>query len=381
MPKVNHPHSMWVWCCPRPDNPASQGWWRPEWSSTKGQWRLQQSWTPNGYFWGSETILGGNHIHKDSLADHIWWEVLDGWQSLETSHWIPGLSVGICRCSCRYSISVSITWWSIPWNWFANPRSCKWWLCFLLPECTYDDIYPQKYTLKKLKIGTIRGHLANGAPRTLVCSSQLDSSSETETPIPDKEPLFDYVYRSNVINDKKSWFMRMEVLDLIYHQFVFITNGLGWQPTTSPIFQPLTPQMLALVAAAIHCALSEYATGKKVTVIFSQDEYWGKFYTSTVIDCITAEASALINYTWWAASSTPPPQWYSSATIDAPQSPSVLLSLDCGFDISFSALYRLLCWRSSSRMGAFQSPLLFHSRLFISLPFRRCSACMGCSVG
>jgi hypothetical protein len=56
------------------------------------------------------------------------------------------------------------------------------------------------------------------------------------------------------------------------------------------------------VAAAIHCVLSEYATGKKVTFIFSQHEYQGKFGPSTVIDCITAEAPALlINYTLWAA--------------------------------------------------------------------------------
>jgi hypothetical protein len=50
------------------------------------------------------------------------------------------------------------------------------------------------------------------------------------------------------------------------------------------------------VDAAIRCALSECATGKKVTVMFSQDEYGGKFCPSTVMDCITAEANALINY-------------------------------------------------------------------------------------
>jgi len=50
------------------------------------------------------------------------------------------------------------------------------------------------------------------------------------------------------------------------------------------------------VAAAIHCALSEYATGKKVTVMFSQDEYEGKFCPSTVTDCISAEAIALIKF-------------------------------------------------------------------------------------
>ena len=65
--------------------------------------------------------------------------------------------------------------------------------------------------------------------------------------------------------------------DLIYHQFFFIANSLGQKPTTSQFFQPHTPQMLALVAAIIHCALSEYATAKNGTVMFSQDESRGKF--------------------------------------------------------------------------------------------------------
>jgi len=66
--------------------------------------------------------------------------------------------------------------------------------------------------------------------------------------------------------------MRMEVLDLIYHQFFFTAYSLGHQPMTSQYLQPLALQTLALVAAAIHWALFEYATGKKATVMFSQDE-------------------------------------------------------------------------------------------------------------
>jgi len=112
----------------------------------------------------------------------------------------------------------------------------------------------------------------------------LDLRSETKLQIHVKELLFDDAYHSKVIDDKKSWFTSMEVLDLIYHQFFFTVNSLGRQPTTSQFFQPLAPQTLALVAAAIHCALSEYATEKKVTFMFSQDEYRGKFCPSTVID-------------------------------------------------------------------------------------------------
>jgi len=133
----------------------------------------------------------------------------------------------------------------------------------------------------------------------------------------------------------------MEVLDSIYHQFLFTVNNLGWRPTTSQFFQLLALQTLALVATAIHCALSEYATGKKVRVMFSQDEYWGKICPSTVMDCIPAEATTLINYTWWDASYPPPPPWFSSTIIGAPQSPSALHSLDWRFDIAFSAAYSI----------------------------------------
>jgi hypothetical protein len=101
----------------------------------------------------------------------------------------------------------------------------------------------------------------------------LDLESETELRTQIKELLFDHAYVSKVIDDKKSWFTRMEVLCLIYHQFFFTANSLWRQPTTSQFFPPLTPQSLALVATAIHCALYEYATGRKVTVMFSQDEY------------------------------------------------------------------------------------------------------------
>jgi len=112
----------------------------------------------------------------------------------------------------------------------------------------------------------------------------LDLGSETELQLQVKELLFDDAYLSKVIDDKKAWFTQMEVLDLIYHQSCSAANSLGRQPTTLQFFQPLTPQTLALVAAAIHCVLYEYATGKKFTLMFSQDEYRGKFCPSTVID-------------------------------------------------------------------------------------------------
>jgi hypothetical protein len=154
----------------------------------------------------------------------------------------------------------------------------------------------------------------------------LDVGSETELRIKVKELLFDDAYLSKVVDDKKSWFTRMEVLDLIYHQFFFTANSLGRQPTTSQYFQPLAPQTLALAAAAIHCALSEYTSGKKATVMFSQDEYRGTFGPSPVIN-FTLEATTQ-SITHQRPHHTPPPLRRNSTRIGAPQSSSELLSLD-----------------------------------------------------
>lgn len=125
-------------------------------------------------------------------------------------------------------------------------------------------------------------------------------------PIHVKEHLFDDTYRSKVIDDKTSWFALMEMLDLIFHHFFFYANNLGRQPTTSQCFQFLTRQMLVLVAAAICCAQSEYATRKIVTFMFSQDQYRGIICHSTVRDCITAEGTALMHDMWRVPSYTPP---------------------------------------------------------------------------
>jgi len=134
--------------------------------------------------------------------------------------------------------------------------------------------------------------MADVARRTVARSYQLDLGAETELWIKVMELLSDDAYLSKVLDDKKSWFTRMEVRDLIYHQFLFTANSLVRQPTTSQSFQPLAPQTLALVATAIHCVLSEYASGQKATVMVSQDEYRGTFGPSPVIH-FTLEAIAL----------------------------------------------------------------------------------------
>jgi len=55
-----------------------------------------------------------------------------------------------------------------------------------------------------------------------------------------------------------------------------------------------------LAATAIHSGFSEYATGKKVTFMFSQDEYQGEFCTFQVI-YFAVEDMTLINHTLFSA--------------------------------------------------------------------------------
>jgi len=178
----------------------------------------------------------------------------------------------------------------------------------------------------------------------------------TELRIQVKELLFNDAYLSTVGDDKKSLFTRMEVLDLIYHQFFFTVNSLGRQPKTSQYFQPLAPQNIVLVAAAIHWALSEYAGGKKATVMFSQDEYPGTFCPSPMIN-FTPEATALINHTLVGRFKPPPTTMQrNSARIGAHQSPSARLSLDSLSSISFCRQFLLFCC-TSARISTRKSPL------------------------
>jgi hypothetical protein len=124
--------------------------------------------------------------------------------------------------------------------------------------------------------------------------------------------------------------------------------------------------MSALVAAAIHCPLSENATGQNVTVMFSQNESQGKFCPPTVTDFITAEAIALINYTLWGCFTPPPPMVLlrhknsSSIPIAAPQ-----FELALRHFIQRSVLYMLCALllqagRSLITVGAAQSGLASH---------------------
>jgi len=85
---------------------------------------------------------------------------------------------------------------------------------------------------------------------------------------------------------------------------------------TSQFFQPLAPPTLGLMAEAIDCVLSEYASWMKATVMFSQDDDWVIFCTSPMIN-ITLEASSLINHT--IVGYLVPPPARNSDRIGAPQ--------------------------------------------------------------
>ena len=120
------------------------------------------------------------------------------------------------------------------------------------------------------------------------------------------EFLFADANLSKVVDDKQSWFMRIEVLDLFYHQFFFAVNSLGRQPKTCQYFEPLAPQPLALVAKATHCVLSDYGSGKKAAGMFSEDEFWGTFCPSPMMK-FTPEATALGNHPFVCRFEPPPP--------------------------------------------------------------------------
>ena len=230
----------------------------------------------------------------------------------------------------------------------------------------------------------IWGRLSDGAYWTAVCNCLLDLGSETELRIEVKEHLFDDGYVSKVMDDKTSWFTQIEVQDPICHRLFFTANCLGRQLTTSQFFQPLAPLTLALVATTIQVALSKHTNGKKVMPTFSQEEYRRKFCSSIVIDCITAEATALINQTLVGSFIPPPPHTLcSSALLGTPQSPSALHRLVSHFNMSFGAPCPLLCQHSSSKIVTSQSSPqpwlevpLFHSRLFTPCPLQCCSAWM-----
>jgi len=155
-----------------------------------------------------------------------------------------------------------------------------------------------------------------------------------------KELLFANAYLSKVVDDKMLWFTQMEVLDFIYAQFLFTTNSLERQPTTLQYFQPPAPLTLALAATAIHCVLSEYASGKKATVMFSQNEYQATFGPSPMINFTLEATTQSITHQRRLRTFAPPMQ-HNSTILVAHQSSSELVCLDWTSSISFHSQFLL----------------------------------------
>jgi len=63
-----------------------------------------------------------------------------------------------------------------------------------------------------------------------------------------------------IITNTQLWFTGQILVDIVYHQFFFIINRLGHQPTAMQYYKSITPQMLGLVVVAVHCIQSGYST-------------------------------------------------------------------------------------------------------------------------
>jgi len=62
-----------------------------------------------------------------------------------------------------------------------------------------------------------------------------------------------------IVDDKKSQFTQIEVLDSQYHYFFCTANSMGWQCAILQHFLFFAPQTLALAATAIQFTLSGYS--------------------------------------------------------------------------------------------------------------------------
>jgi len=91
--------------------------------------------------------------------------------------------------------------------------------------------------------------------QTVDRSNQLDLWCQFELWNQVKELLIDDAFLLNVVDDNKSWFTQMEVVNPIYNYCFLTGNSVGRQPTASQFLQLLALQTLAPAATAIHNVL------------------------------------------------------------------------------------------------------------------------------
>ena len=160
--------------------------------------------------------------------------------------------------------------------------SFEFWYLLFYQTCNIDYA-PHSMRHSEWKISTIWEQLVDMTRQTIVHSSWLNWI-DSELHILVKELLFDFSFLSQVVEDNESRFARMDIHDLICYQLFFSANGLGHQPTTLQFFQLVAPQTLPLAATTRNCVLSEYSIWKMASDKCSQDEYWGKCYSTPVLN-------------------------------------------------------------------------------------------------
>jgi len=148
----------------------------------------------------------------------------------------------------------------------------------------------------------------------------------------------------------------MEVLGLIYYQFIFTAGSMECQLTATMFFQPLALQPLVPVATAIHYALPAYASGQQAMVIISQDEYQGTFCPSHGIYVIL-ETTALINYAV-ESNFSPSPLQHNSWSKNVYQSWLTPLSQDWHSSISFRTLHLPILYSQAAKGASQSTPVL-----------------------
>lgn len=124
-PEVIHEYIAWLKPCTLPCTPAAQHGRCTECSSTNCLSRWQHSPTQQRYIFDSVTVPACKDVHKDSMTNDFDGHVLHFWWSLETSDRSAVSLAGIRQSCCRCTISVSVTWWSIPSTGSTNPGICR----------------------------------------------------------------------------------------------------------------------------------------------------------------------------------------------------------------------------------------------------------------
>jgi hypothetical protein len=99
------------------------------------------------------------------------------------------------------------------------------------------------------------GQLPEAAWCTVVGHYHLDIDLQKYLKYQIMHLLDEDIYMMKIVRNKKAWFTRVDMLDLIYNIFFFMVNSLGQLPHTAKSIDLVSPWLLAVAVIAIHCAL------------------------------------------------------------------------------------------------------------------------------